>query len=183
MLVSEDVGDASKRKGCAFPNGLHTGDEPLSFQECRRPGPSAQLGPLYGPGFPAERLPDGAQEIPVREETVADEAAGVTNANRPTFRGSTKIRTKGATVRDETKRLDLGDNVETHQRESLCTPGPTIRAGLHTAYWKRGEEEPGGGQETAGKQSGGGGRGFGEGGPAPHTGGVVPHTGVVQCCS
>ena len=55
------------------------------FQEFRLPGPSAQLGPLHGPGLPAERPPARAQEIPGREETVAGEAAGETNACRPTF--------------------------------------------------------------------------------------------------
>ena len=73
--------------------------------------------------------------------------------------------------------------METYQQESLCTPGPTIRAGVHTANWKSGKEESGGGQEMAGGRSGGGGVGFGEGGPAPHAGGVLPHTGAVQGCS
>ena len=67
-----------------------------------------KLGPLHGPGLPAERPPDGAQEIHGREKTVAGEAAGETNADRPTFRGSTEIRTDGATARSETRRLDLG---------------------------------------------------------------------------
>ena len=76
---SEDVGGASKRKGGAVLDGLHPADGPSSFQECRSPGPSAQFGPLHGPGLPAERPPDGAQEIPGREETVANEAARGTN--------------------------------------------------------------------------------------------------------
>ena len=75
----------------------------------------------------------------IREETVAGEAAGGTNADRPTFRRSTESRTEGATARGKTKRLDIRDDVETHRQESLCTPGPTIRAGFHTAYWKGGE--------------------------------------------
>ena len=180
---SKDVGDASKSKGGAVPDGLHPGDGLPYFQERRSPGLSAQLGPLHGPGFPAERPPDGAQEIPGREETVAGEATGGTNKDGPTFCGSTESRTEGATARGETKRLDLGDNVETHRQESLRTTGPKIRTGFHTASWEGGKEEPDGRQETAGGQSGGGGRGFGEGAPAPHTGGVVPHSGVVQGCS
>ena len=177
------MGGALERKIGAVPDGLHPGDGPPSLQECCCPGPLAQLGPLHGPRLPAERPPDGAQEIPGREETVAGEASGETNTDRPTVRGSTEDCTKGATARGETKRLDLGGDVETHRRESLHMPGPTIRAGVHTANWEGGKEEPGGGQETAGGQSGGRGGGFGEGGLAPHTGGVVPHTGVVQGCS
>ena len=119
VLESEDVGDAPKGTVGAVPDGLHPGDGPPSFQERCSPGPSAQLGPLHGPGLPAERPPDGAQEIPGREETVAGEAAGETNADRPTFRGSTEGRPEGATTRGETKRLDLGEYVETYQRESL----------------------------------------------------------------
>ena len=146
MSVSEDVGGASERKGGAVPDGLHPGDGPPSLQECRRPGPSAQLGPLHGPGLPAESPPDRAQEIPGREETVACEAAGETNADRPTFRGSTEDRTEGATARGETKNLDLGEDMKTHRQESLRTPGPTIREGIHMANWEGGEEEPDGGK-------------------------------------
>ena len=85
---------------------------------------------------------------------MAGEAADETNVDRPTFRSSTEGRPKGATTRGKTKRLDLGDDVETHRRESIRTPGPAIRAGFHTAYWEGGEEEPGRRQETAGGRSG-----------------------------
>ena len=40
-----------------------------------------------------------------------------------------------ATARGKTKRLYLRDNVDNHQRESLCTPGPTIMAGVHMVNW------------------------------------------------
>ena len=73
------------------------------------------------------------------------EAAGETNAGRPNFRGPTEGRPKGATARGETKRLDLREDVETHQQESLRTPGTTVRAGIHTANWEGGKEEFGGG--------------------------------------
>ena len=86
--------------------------------------------PLNGPGLPVERPSDGAQEIPGREETVAGEAAGETNAGRPNFRGSMEGRPEGATAQGEMKRLDFREDVETHRQESLRTPGPTIRAGF-----------------------------------------------------
>ena len=60
------TGGALERKGGAVPDRLHPGDGPRSLWEFCRPGPSAQLGPLPGPGLPAERPPDGAQEIPGR---------------------------------------------------------------------------------------------------------------------
>ena len=60
----EDVGDTPKGKGDAVPDGLHPGDGPPSLQERRRPGSSAQLGPLHGPGLSAERPSNRAQEIP-----------------------------------------------------------------------------------------------------------------------
>ena len=84
-------------------------------------------------GYLPSSPPNRAQEIPGREETVVSEAAGGTNEGGLTFCGSTESRTEGATAQGETKRLDLGDDVETHRRESLCTPGPAIRAGFHTA--------------------------------------------------
>ena len=139
VLGSEDVGDASEWKGGAVLDRLHTGEGPPSLQECRRLGPFAQLGPLHGPGLPTKCPPDRAQEIPGMEETVAGEAAGGTIEDGPTFCSSTESRTKGATARGETKRLDPGDDVETHRRESLRTPGPTIQAGIHTANWGGGK--------------------------------------------
>ena len=151
-----------------------------SLQERRSLGPSAQLGPLHGPGLSAKRPPDGAQEILGREEAVAGEATAGTNTDGSTFRVSTESRTEGATVRGNTKRLDLRVNVETHRRESLRTPVPTIRAGLQTTTGKCSTKEPSYIQETAGVRSGGGCGSFGEGGPAPHTGGVVTPSGVVQ---
>ena len=66
VSVLADVGDASEWKGNAVPDGLHPGDGPPSLWECRYPGPSAQLRPLHGPGLPAERPPDRAQEVPGR---------------------------------------------------------------------------------------------------------------------
>ena len=108
---SEDLGDAPKGKGGAVPDGLHPGYGPPSLQELSSPGPSAQLGPLHGPGLSTERSPDGAQEIPGWEETVAGEAVMGTNTDGSTFCGSTERGTEGATVRGETKRLDLGVNV------------------------------------------------------------------------
>ena len=130
VLGSEDMGDAPKVKEGAVPDGLHPGDGPPSLQERRSPGPSAQLGPLHGPGLSDERPTEGAQYIPGREETVAGEAVKGTNTDRYTFRGSTESHTEGATARGETKHLDLGVDVETHRQESLHTTKPAIRAGL-----------------------------------------------------
>ena len=57
--------------------------------------------------------PEGAHEILGREEAVDGEATTGTNTNGSTFCGSTESRTKGATAQGETKRLDLGVDVET----------------------------------------------------------------------
>ena len=89
MSVLEDVGDDPKGKGGVVPDGLHPGDGQPSFQERRSPGPSAKLGPLYGPGLSAECPPYGAQEMPGREEMVAGEASEGTNTDGSTFRDST----------------------------------------------------------------------------------------------
>ena len=122
-------------------DGLHPGDGPPSFQERRSPGPLAQLGPIHGPGLPAELPPDGAQEIPGRKETVAGEATGGTNKDGLTFHGSTESRTEGATARGETKRLDLGDNVE--------APEPTQGSGsAGDGGLQREPHDTGGGQES-----------------------------------
>ena len=101
--------------------------------------------------------PNGAQEIPGREEAVAGEAAGGTNTDGSTVRGSTESRTEVATVRGETKRLDLRVDVETHRRESLCMPGPAVRDSIQATAREGGTEEPGGGQTEEGGQGGGGG--------------------------
>ena len=126
------MGDASERKGGAVTDGLHPGDGPPSLWECIRPGTSAQLGPLYGPGLPAKRLPNGAQEVFRGKEAVSDEAAGEANTGRQKFRGPTEGRPESATARGETKRLDIGGDVAARQRESLRAPGPTEGAGAET---------------------------------------------------
>ena len=113
---------------------------------------------------------------------MASEAAEGTNTDGSTFCVSTESRTKGATARGKTKRLDIGVVVETHQRESLRITGPVIRAGLQATPGEGGTAEPGDRQETTGRRSEGGGRGFSEGVPAHHTGGVVPPSGVLQGC-
>ena len=74
-----DVGNAQEGEGVAVPDGLYPEDGPPSLQECHRPGPSAQLGPLHGPGLSAERTPDGDEAIPGRTEMVAGEATSKTN--------------------------------------------------------------------------------------------------------
>ena len=79
------------------------------------------------------------------------EAAEGTNRDGSTFHGSTESRTKDATARGETKRLDFRVDVETHQRESLRTTGPAIRAGLQAKPGEGGTEEPGDRQATTGR--------------------------------
>ena len=127
---SADVGNASERKGGAVPDGLHPEDGLPSLRECRRPGTSAQLGPLYGPGLPAKRLPDGSQEVYRGEETVSGEATVEANTGRSTFCGPTEGCPESATAQGKMKRLDFREDVEDHQRENLRTPGPTVWAGV-----------------------------------------------------
>ena len=98
------MGGALERKGGAVPDGLHPGDGPPFLQECRRPGPPQQLGPLYVPGLPVKRLPDGAQEVSGREKAMAGEAARETNTGRLSFRGPKEGCSKGATARGEARR-------------------------------------------------------------------------------
>ena len=108
------MGNAQEGKGGAVPDGSHPGDGPLSLQECHRLGPSAQLGPLHGPGLSAKRTPDGDEALPGRAETVAGEATSKTNEDGRTLRGSTESRTESETAGGETKRLDIGGDVEAH---------------------------------------------------------------------
>ena len=102
---------------------------PPSLQECLRPGPPAQLGPLHGPWLPAERTPVGDKAIPGGAKAVAGEATDKTITDGRTLCGSTESRTKAETAGGETKRLDLGGDVEAHRRESLRSPGPAVREG------------------------------------------------------
>ena len=81
VLGPADVGNAQEGKVGAVPDGLHPGDGPPSLQECHRPGPSAELGPLHGPGLSAKCTPDGDEAIPGRTETVTGEATEETNAD------------------------------------------------------------------------------------------------------
>ena len=91
----------------------------------------------------------------------------------------TESRTKAKTAGGETKRLDLGGDVEAHWRESLHAPGPAVREGGQDAVLKSGASELGEGPTEEGGRGGGGGGGSGEGGPASYPRGVVPPSVVV----
>ena len=80
----------------------------------------------------------------------------------------------------ETKRLDLGGNVETHRRESLHAPGPAVREGGQAEVGEGDQEEARTGQAEEDGGGWGGGGGFDEGGSTPHPRGVAPPSGVVQ---
>ena len=95
-----------------FPDRLYPGDGPSSLWECLRPGPSAQLAQLHGPGLPDKLLPDGTQEVLRGKEAVADEAANGANMGGQNFRGPTEGRPKSATARGKTERMDIGGDME-----------------------------------------------------------------------
>ena len=107
------MGHATEGKGGAFPDILYPGDRPPSLRECLRPGPSAQLRPLHGPGLPAKHLPDRTEEIPKGTEAVATEPAHETNTGGKIIRGPTEGRPKSATSSGETERVDIGRDVDT----------------------------------------------------------------------
>ena len=107
-----DVGNATEGKGGAVPDRLYPGDRTPSLRECLRPGPSAQLGQLHGPGLPAKRLPDGTQEILWGKEAVADEAAGEIDTGGQNVCGPAEGRPESATARGETKHVDIEGDVE-----------------------------------------------------------------------
>ena len=174
-----DVGHAKEGTGGAVPDGLHPRDGTPSLQECHRPVPPAQLGPLHGPGLPAKRTPVGDKAIPGGAKAVVCEATDKTIMDGRTLCGSTESRTEAETARGETKCLDLGGDVEAHQRESLHVPGPAVQEGGQEAVVKSGASEFGEGPtEESGRGRDGGG-GSGEGVPASYPRGVVPPSGVV----
>ena len=115
MLVvsgQADVGNATEGKGGAVLDRLYPGDGPPSLRECLHTGPSAQLGPLHGPGLPAKHLPDVTQEILRGKEAVAAEAADKTNMGGQSIHGPTEGQPKSATASGETERVDIGGDVE-----------------------------------------------------------------------
>ena len=129
MQGPADVGHAEEGTGGAVSDRLHPRDGPPYLQECLRPGPPAQLGPLYGPWLLDERTPVGDKAIPGGKKAVAGEATGKTIMAGHTICCSTESRTKAKNAGSETKRLDLGGNVEAHRQESLHAPGPAVREG------------------------------------------------------
>ena len=141
------MGNATEGKGGAVPDRLYTGDGPSSLQECLCPGPSAQLGTLHGPGFPAKRLPDRTQEVLRGKEAVADETANKTYTGGQNFRGPTEGRPESATARGKTERVDIGGDVEACRRESLHALGSKERAGAKKMTRASDKGEFGGGSE------------------------------------
>ena len=108
------MGNATEGKGGSVPDRLYPGDGPPSLREYLLPVPSAQLGPVHGPGLPANRLPDGTQEIPRETEAVVAEAAGETNTGEQNTCGPTEGRPKIATTSGETERVDIDGDVEAY---------------------------------------------------------------------
>ena len=52
-----NVGHAEEGTGGVVPDELRLRDGLPSLQECHRPRPLAQFGPLHGPGLPANHTP------------------------------------------------------------------------------------------------------------------------------
>ena len=109
-----DVGHAKEGTRGAVLDGLHPRYGPPSLQECHRAGPPAQLGPLNGPGLPAEPTPVGDEAIPGGAKAMAGEATGKSITDGRNLCGSTESRTEAKTAGGETKRLDLSGDVEAH---------------------------------------------------------------------
>ena len=149
-------------------------------QECRCPGPPAQLGPLHGPWLLAECTPVGDKAVPGGTKVLTGEATDRTLTDGHSICGSTESRPKANTTGSETKRLDLGGNVATHRRESLHAPGPAVQAGEQAEVGKGYQEESHAGQTEEDGGGGSGGGGYDEGGPTSRPRGVVPPSGVVQ---
>ena len=129
MSEQADMGHSTEGKEGAVLDRLYPENGPPSLQECIRSVPSAQLGPLHGPGMPAKRLPDGTQEIPRGAKAVAAEAADETNTGGRSICSPMEGHPESATLSGETERVDIGGDVKTCQRESLRMPGPGERAG------------------------------------------------------
>ena len=174
-----DVGHAEEGTGDAVPDGLNPGDGPPSLQECLCPVPPAQLGPLHGPWLLAERTPVGDKAVPGGTQALAGEATDRTITAGHTLCGSTESRPKANNAGSETKRLDLGGNVEAHRRESLHAPGPAVREGGQETAEEIYHGEFGAGPTEEGGGGGGGGGGSDEGGTTSYPRGVVPPSGVV----
>ena len=80
------------------------------------------------------------------------------------------------------ERMDVGNNVETCQRESLRMPGYRERASFNLEFGPRHKGKPDEGQETAGTGGGRGGGGTVRFGPPSAPGSLAPDQGVVQGC-
>ena len=174
------MGHAAEGTGGAVPDRLHSGEGQPYVQECRCPGPPAQLGPLHGPWLLAESTPVGNEAVPGGTKALAGKTTNGTLTDGHSLCGSTESRPKANTAGSETKRLDLGGNVATHRRESLHAPGPVVRSGGEAKVGKGDQGESRAGQTEEDGVGGGGGGGSDEGGPTSHSRGVVPPSGVVQ---
>ena len=117
--------------------------------------------------------------IPGGAKAVAGEASCKTITDGQTICGSTESRAEGKTAGGETKHLDLGGDVEAHQRESLRVPGTAVRDSVQASDGESGAIEFGGRQTEEGGRGRGGGGGSGEGGPTTYPRDVVPPSGVV----
>ena len=93
-----DVGHAAEGTGGAVPDRLHSRDGQPSVNECRCPGPPAQLGPLHGPWLLAECTPVGDEAVPGGTKALAGEATNGTLMDGHSICGSMESRSKANTA-------------------------------------------------------------------------------------
>ena len=94
-------------------------------------------------------------------------------------RGPTKGCSETVGLGSVEEHMDLGDNLETCRRESLCAPRSSEISGSNPEVGPRHKGEPEGRQETADRGGGGSGRGTVGVGLPSAPGGLAPDQGMV----
>ena len=120
--VREDMEHDPGGEGGEVPDGLHHGDGSPSLLKCVCTGPQAQRIPLYGPGLPPQRLPEGALQVPRGSQSPPPQTTNHPNKGGQNLHGPTEGRPESEGMGREEKRVDLGGHVENRRRESLCAP-------------------------------------------------------------
>ena len=183
VLGREDVEHGTVGGGGAVPDGLHPGDISSYLQKCDRPGPTAQLVPLYGPRSPPQRPPEVTHRVLQSAHAYPPPASDHPDEGGRTLCGPTEgyPKTKGLGFQEE--RVGFVGHVEACQQEIIHVPGSIKRPCPHPTPRPCNQHEPEGGQATADGVSGRGDRADnGRIPPPPPQGIMSPDEGVVQVC-
>ena len=121
VQISAGGVNGATREGGEVPDRLYYGFRFMDLPKCGRPIPKSQLRPIHGHGLHARRLTKVSLTLPQVKDTSQTTNARTSDedASRQDIRQFAARRAKDGQTGGVPQRVDLGEDVETCQQESL----------------------------------------------------------------